>query len=71
MALLNLVTNSYCIDEILKVCASEKPEKLRDIVFKKRTTNSFPSVFAVLIVAFHELIIKEGEKIADYSGVKN
>ena len=62
----------YCIDEILKVCASEKPEKLRDIVFKKkRTTNAFPSVFAVLILAFHELIINERKKITDYSGVKN
>lgn len=60
----------YCIDEILKVGLSGKPEKLRDIVFKKKTTNAFPSVFAILIIAFHELIIKDGEKVADYSGVK-
>jgi hypothetical protein len=61
---------NYCIDEIKKVCAAEKPEKLRGVVFKKSTTNPFPSVFAVLIIAFHELIIKEAKKVTDYSGVK-
>lgn len=60
----------YCVSEILKVCASDKPEKLRDIIFAKRTTNAFPSVFAVIAIAFHELIIKESKKIADYAGVK-
>ena len=61
---------NYCIDEIKKVCAAEKPEKLRGVVFKKSTTNPFPSVFAVLIIAFYELIIKESKKVTDYSGVK-
>jgi hypothetical protein len=53
---------NYCIDEIKKVCAAERPEKLRDVVFKKSTSNPFPSVFAVLTIAFHELIIKEAKK---------
>lgn len=60
----------YCVDEILKVCASDKPEKLRNIIFAKKTTNAFPSVFAVLAIAFHELIIKESKKISDYAAVK-
>jgi hypothetical protein len=64
----------YCVDEILSVCgtacAKAKGEKLRDIVFRKRTTNAFPSVFATLIIAFHELIVKGGMKITDYVGVK-
>lgn len=62
----------YCIDEIIKVCRQGKNEKLRDIVFSsKKTTNPFPSVFAVLLIAFHELIIKEEKKIRDYSSVKS
>jgi len=60
----------YCVDEIIKVCNEDKPEKLRDIVFKKKTTNAFPSTFAVLLIAFHELIVKEGKKIIDYSSVR-
>ncbi|BAU42819.1 DUF262 domain-containing protein [Leptolyngbya sp. O-77] len=60
----------FCIDEIIKVCNEGKPEKLRDIVFKKRTTNAFPSVFASILIAFHELIIKEGKKITDYAGIR-
>jgi len=62
----------YCIDEIIKVGRQGKDEKLRDIVFRsKKTTNPFPSVFAVLLIAFHELIIKEEKKITDYSSVKS
>jgi hypothetical protein len=60
----------FCIDEIIKVCNEGKPEKLRDIVFKKRTTNAFPSVFASILIAFHELIIKESKKITDYAGIR-
>lgn len=61
----------YCIDEILKVCEQGKTEKLRDIVFEKKTTNAFPSVFAVIIIAFHELIIGESKTLSDYSGVRS
>jgi Protein of unknown function DUF262/Putative DNA-binding domain len=61
----------YCVDEILKVCNEGKPEKLRDIIFKNRTSNPFPSVFAVLLIAFHELIVKDGKKITDYAGIRN
>ncbi len=60
----------YCVDEIIKICNEKKYEKLRDIVFKTKTSNAFPSVFAILIIALHELIIKEGKKITDYSGVR-
>lgn len=60
----------YCVDEIIQVCHEGNPQKLRDIVFQQTTTNAFPSVFAVLLIAFHELIVKEGKKIIDYSGVR-
>ncbi|MFB2983343.1 DUF262 domain-containing protein [Microseira sp. BLCC-F43] len=60
----------YCVDEIIKVCNQGGTEKLRSIVFSTRTTNPFPSVFAILVIAFHELIIKEGKKIIDYSGIR-
>ncbi|SFR84791.1 helix-turn-helix domain-containing protein [Sphingomonas jatrophae] len=61
----------YCIDEILKVCASTAPIKLRELIFKKSQTNAFPSVFAVLFIAFHELIVGDGLVISDYDGVKS
>ena len=60
----------YCVDEVVKVCNTAKPEKLREIVFKNRTSNPFPSVFAVLLIAFHELIIKEGKIVTDYDGIR-
>lgn len=60
----------FCIDEILKVCGSGKTEKLRDIIFERRSTNAFPSVFAVIVYAFHDLIVRDKKKIADYDCVK-
>ncbi len=60
----------FCIDEILEICAAGSVEKLREIVFSKKTTNAFPSVFATLLIAFHELIVIEGRKITDYKGIR-
>lgn len=60
----------FCIQEILNVCDDGKPERLRTILFKNRTTNAFPSVFAVLFLAFYELLIKENKIISSYSEVK-
>ena len=60
----------YCVDEIIKVCNTGTVEKLRKIIFKNKTTNAFPSVFAVLLIAFHELIVSEGKKVIDYLGIR-
>jgi hypothetical protein len=62
----------YCVDEILKVCDSdvETGVHLRALLFKRENTNAFPSVFAVLMIAFHELIVKENKTISDYAGVR-
>jgi hypothetical protein len=60
----------YCLAELLKVCATDQDIKLRDLIFTKTNTNAFPSVFAVILIAFHELIVGEGKRVADYSGVK-
>jgi hypothetical protein len=61
----------YCLDQILKVCSGDgKEEKLRDIIFAKSSTNSFPSVFAVILIAFHELIVVEKKLVSDFAGVK-
>lgn len=59
-----------CLDEIRSVCADGNGSKLRNILFSKRTTNPFPALFAVLVIAFHELLIKENKKVADYGAVK-
>ena len=61
----------YCVDEIIKVSNEGGEKKLRDIIFKHKNTNAFPSVFAVILFAFHELIVKEKKKVADYAGVKD
>ena len=60
----------YCVDKILLVCSEGKSDKLRDIVFERKTTNAFPSIFAILLIAFHELIVKEGKIVADLSSTK-
>jgi hypothetical protein len=62
---------NYCVQEIIKVCDTDPPKKLRDIIFsKKRTTNPFPSVFAAVIIAIHEIFIKEKKRISDYDGLR-
>lgn len=60
----------FCVEEILKCCGAGSPVKLRSLLFATANTNPFPSVFAVLLLAFHELIVGEGKKISDYVGVK-
>ncbi len=60
----------FCVDEIINVCNHGKSEKLRDILFARKTTNAFPSVFAVIAIAFHELLIKESKKISNYATAK-
>lgn len=60
----------YCVDEILAVCDAGDPEKLRDIVFAKKTTNAFPSIFATLLIAFHELLVKDEKTITNYPGLR-
>lgn len=60
-----------CIDEIRKVCSEDGTRKLRSIIFSRKNTNPFPAAFAVLFVAFHELLIGENKKIANYGAVKS
>ncbi|NEP49419.1 MAG: DUF262 domain-containing protein [Moorea sp. SIO3C2] len=60
----------YCVDQIIRICNQLKYEKLRDIVFENNKTNSCQSVFAILMIALHELIVKESKEITDYSGIR-
>lgn len=61
----------FCVGEIERVCAAGSPSKLRSVLFNSPSTNAFPSVFAVLFFAFHELLVQEGKLVADPQGVKN
>lgn len=61
----------YCVEEILKVCDYGEKIKLRNLIFKDRNTNAFPSVFAAILIAFHELIVKEKKKVHNYEEIKN
>ncbi|MGR5001810.1 GmrSD restriction endonuclease domain-containing protein [Vibrio celticus] len=58
---------AFCIDEIQSVVGDSK---LKDLIYKKRSSNPFPATFAVIFLAFHDLLIKSSKKISDYQGVK-
>lgn len=60
----------FCVAELLKVCDAGTPVKLRDLIFAKTNTNAFPSVFAVILIAFHELVVGEKRAISSYEGVQ-
>lgn len=60
----------YCVQEVLKACAADKDTKLRDVIFEKRTTNAFPSTFAILVIALHEIIVGGKKKVSNYSELK-
>lgn len=60
----------FCLDELLNVCNADGKTKLRNVVFTKGTTNAFPAVFAIILIAFHELIVKDGMVVSDHSAVK-
>ena len=64
--------------ELLPVCqrllteASSLPTPASgELLLKTSNTNGFPSVFATVLIAFHELLIREKKAICDYSGVQN
>lgn len=61
----------HCIDEVKKICESEGFIKLRELIFVKKNTNPFPSVFSLLITALHELIFKDILKIGSYSSLRS
>jgi hypothetical protein len=61
----------YCVDELLKVCEMAPSKKLRNIIFAKSSTNPFPAVFTILMIALHESLIGGQRKISNYEGVKN
>lgn len=60
----------FVIGEVEKLCAVAPSSKLREILFPSTNTNAFPSVFATLFFALHELLVHEGKMISDYAGVR-
>ncbi|WP_413722734.1 DUF262 domain-containing protein [Sodalis sp. RH24] len=61
----------HCIDEILKTCNQPDFIKLRTLVFSKKNTNPFQSIFSLIMIALHELIFKENKIISNYDLVRN
>ena len=61
----------FCIDQIGQVCSTAPSAKLRNIIFHKKNTNGFPSVFTVVLMAFHHLFVKDAKRITDYTAVKD
>ena len=60
----------YCIDELLKACDAGTPAKLRTIIFGGPSTNAYPAVFAILMIALHEALVGDQKTIANYDGAK-
>lgn len=60
----------FCLDQILTVCNTNGQTKLRNVIFTRATTNAFPAVFAIILIAFHELIVKDGLVISDPAAIK-
>jgi len=57
----------YCLEQIDLVCGSNS---LKNILFGTNQANAFPSLFAVLFFSFHDLLIKQRKKIANYDTLK-
>ena len=60
----------FCIEQTQKICNENGEVKLREIIFSKRTTNAFPSVFATLFISLHEIFINDNKIISDYQKAK-
>ena len=60
----------YCVDQITAVCATDGDTKLRQLLFEVTNTNGFPSVFAAILLAFHEIIFLDKKVITNSSGLK-
>lgn len=59
-----------CIEQIEIACNTKKEEKLRNIIFKTSTTNSFQAAFSAVMIAFHELNFKDNKIPHDYEKIK-
>lgn len=60
----------YLIGEVETICEKPgPPTKLRSLLFSRQTTNPFPAVFTVIMIAMHELLIVDDLQIADYKAV--
>lgn len=59
-----------CIEQIEITCNTKKEEKLRNIIFKTSTTNSFQAAFSAVMIAFHELNFKDNKTPHDYEKIK-
>lgn len=59
----------FVVDEVTKIVGAGDG-KLRDLLFKNRTTNPFPALFAVLFIAVHESLLIDGKTIANYASAR-
>lgn len=57
----------HCVQEVLRICQVEPTRPLNTILGVR---NAFPSVFAVILIAFHESLIGEQKQIGDIGGAR-
>lgn len=62
----------YCVDRVLEICGTGETQSshLRKLLFAMSTTNAYPSVFAALLIALHETLIKDNKVITSYVGIR-
>jgi Protein of unknown function DUF262 len=61
----------YLFDEVEEICGRTDPRtKLRSLLFSQRTSNPFPAVFTVIVIAMHESLVADNKQIADYAAVQ-
>jgi hypothetical protein len=61
---------NYCIEQISNICDTSGTKKLRDIIYKNRSTNPFQSLFATIFIALHELFMKDGKVINNHLSLR-
>lgn len=60
---------SFLIQEIETLVTLSGKNKLNEVLFDPKNNNSYPAIFAAVMIAFHELIIDESMVISDYVGL--
>lgn len=60
----------FCVDEINKTCNHTVFIKLRELIFSKKNTNPFQSIFAIVLISIHELVFKENKIISNYETLR-
>jgi hypothetical protein len=60
----------YCVQVLETIVSSNPKSSLRDIIFNKPTSNSFPTIFSAILIAIYEISFQDGLVLANPLGAK-